>query len=78
LLFILNKETLVGGDYLRKVYGTQRLIEYLHSVDYPMTEEEINHLLLRKAIPHLSPINNILIFNLDHIDWWIKENPKTT
>ena len=53
---------------MRKVYGTQRLIEYLHSVDYPMTEEEVNNLLLRKVIPHLSPINNILIFNLDHID----------
>lgn len=72
------KETLAGGDYLRKVIGINRLIEYLHSVNYPMSEEKINELIQSKSIPHLRPINNMIAFNLDHIDWWIREQRTNT
>jgi len=56
---------------MRKVYGVKKLIAYLTSVDYPLTETDIHDHVLKKDIPHLSLINNMLVFDLDHIDWWI-------
>ncbi|MGG0249233.1 hypothetical protein ABEY24_12890 [Peribacillus frigoritolerans] len=53
---------------MRKAYGIKSLMIYLESVNYPIKEEEINDLILNKKIPHLRPIDNLLIFNLDHID----------
>ena len=58
---------------MRKAYGIKSLMIYLESENYPITEEEINDLILNKKIPHLRPINNLLIFNLDHIDGWISD-----
>ncbi|WP_267900798.1 hypothetical protein [Falsibacillus albus] len=42
-----------------------------------MNEEEINQLIIKKNIPHQRLMNNILVFNLDYIDWWI-DNRKVT
>ena len=50
---------------------------YLESVNYPITEEEIDDLILNKKIPHLRPIDNLLIFNLDHIDGWLSGKQST-
>ena len=61
---------------MRKVQGVKRLIAYFDSVNYPMTEEDLNDLMTQKEIPHTSPISTILIFDLNHIDWWIKEQNK--
>ncbi|PLR89770.1 hypothetical protein [Bacillus sp. T33-2] len=58
---------------MRKVYGIQKLIAYLASINYPLTEQQICDLIESKDIPHLRPINNMIVFNLDHIDWWVKE-----
>ncbi|WP_342603971.1 hypothetical protein [Peribacillus sp. FSL E2-0159] len=58
---------------MRKAYGIKGLIIYLESVNYPITEEEINDLILNKKIPHLRPIDNFQIFNLDHIDGWLSD-----
>ncbi|MFJ7310603.1 hypothetical protein [Peribacillus frigoritolerans] len=58
---------------MRKAYGIKSLMIYLESVNYPITEEEINDLILNKKIPHLRPIDNLLIFNLGHIDGWLSD-----
>lgn len=58
---------------MRKAYDIKSLMIYLESVNYPITEEEINDLILNKKIPHLRPIDNLLIFNLDHIDGWLSD-----
>ncbi len=61
---------------MRKVQGVKSLITYFDSVNYPMTEDDLIDLLTRKGIPHTSPISTIVIFDLNHIDWWIKEQNK--
>ena len=61
---------------MRKVHGVKILISYFNSVNYPMTEDDLIVLLTQKEIPHTSPISKILIFDLNHIDWWIKEQNK--
>ncbi|SDM76332.1 hypothetical protein SAMN05518871_102187 [Psychrobacillus sp. OK028] len=55
---------------MRRAYGVQKLSSYLDTVGYPLTEEEINDLIMNKQIPHLKPMTNMIVFNLDHIDWW--------
>jgi hypothetical protein len=57
---------------MRKIQGVKSLMAYFDSVNYPMTEENLIDLLARKELPHISPISSILIFDLNHIDWWIK------
>ena len=61
---------------MRKVQGVKRLIAYFDSVNYPMTEENLIILMTQREIPHTSPLSNILIFDLNHIDWWINEQNK--
>jgi hypothetical protein len=53
---------------MRRIQGIKNLIAYLVSVNYTMTEEEINDLILIKDIPHSRPISSIIIFDLDHKD----------
>ncbi|OAH57780.1 hypothetical protein AWH48_01810 [Domibacillus aminovorans] len=59
---------------MRNVHRIKQLISYLDSVDYPLTEEEIYDLILKREIPHKNPNNSLIVFDLDHIDWWINEN----
>jgi len=61
---------------MRKVQGVKSLMAYFDSVNYPMTEENLIDLMARKELPHISPISTIFIFDLNHIDWWIKEQNK--
>lgn len=56
---------------MRKVHGIKNLIEYLESVNFPLNEEDVNELILKREIPHNNPFGNIIIFDLNNIDWWI-------
>lgn len=56
---------------MRKVNGIPKLLAYLESVNYTLTEERIIELIHTKDIPHQRPYKELLVFNLDHIDWWI-------
>lgn len=58
---------------MRKVQGIESLIDYLESVDYPLSKEYLNGLIQKRDIPHNIPIRNMIIFDLAHIDWWIEE-----
>ncbi|EMF46248.1 hypothetical protein B481_1975 [Planococcus halocryophilus Or1] len=64
------------GIKLRKIQGLSKLVSYLESVGYPMTAEEITDLMLKRKIPHRKAYQDIIIFNLEHIDWWIAEQRK--
>ena len=59
---------------MRRAYGVKKLSLYLDTVGYPLTEKEIVDLITKKEIPHLKPMANMIVFNLDHIDWWISHN----
>lgn len=61
---------------MRKVQGIKSLIDYLDSVDYPLSEETVMELIEKRNLPHSIPIKNIIIFDLAHIDWWITERRK--
>jgi len=58
---------------MRKVHGIRNLIAYLESINFPLTEEQVNDLIVNKELPHLRPLEHIIVFNLDHIDWWISQ-----
>ncbi|EPD53242.1 hypothetical protein MHH33_10865 [Paenisporosarcina sp. FSL H8-0542] len=61
---------------MRKVQGVKSLMAYFDSVNYPMTKENLIDLMARKEVLHISPISVILLFELNHIDWWIKAHIK--
>lgn len=63
----------MGGDFLRKVVGINKLLSYLHSVSYPLSEEEVKRLIRSRNIPHKRLLGDTLLFNLDHVDTWIKQ-----
>lgn len=56
---------------MRKVRGVKSLVEYLESINCPISESTIYRLLRTKSIPfkRLSP--QVLIFDLDAIDRWL-------
>jgi len=58
---------------VRKVIGIPRLIAYLDQVGYPLTEDQIVQLMRGHVIPHSKPYQNIVSFDLDHIDSWISQ-----
>ncbi|ANU24814.1 hypothetical protein [Planococcus donghaensis] len=61
---------------MRKIQGISNLVTYLESVNYPVAAEQITELMLKRKIPHRKAYQDIVIFNLEHIDWWIAEQQK--
>ncbi|WP_050182699.1 hypothetical protein [Domibacillus robiginosus] len=59
---------------MRRIQGIPKLTSYLKAVNYPLTEKEIQDLIGNKKLPHKKLVNNIIIFDLDQIDWWINHN----
>ncbi|WP_050183427.1 hypothetical protein [Domibacillus robiginosus] len=59
---------------MRRIQGISKLTSYLKAVNYPLTEKEIHDLIENKKLPHKKLVNNIIIFDLDQIDWWINHN----
>ncbi|WP_050184398.1 hypothetical protein [Domibacillus robiginosus] len=59
---------------MRRIQGISKLTSYLKSVNYPLTEKEIRDLIENKKLPHKKIINNIIVFDLDQVDWWISHN----
>lgn len=56
---------------MRKVRGVKKLVEYLESINCPMSEGTIYRLLRTKSIPFRRPSPQVLIFDLDAIDKWL-------
>lgn len=55
---------------MRTVQGISSVLSYLESVDYPVTEEDIQELLSDMDASSISQSSH---FNLDHVDWWISQ-----
>jgi len=56
---------------MRKVRGIQNLIDYLSTINIPISKYAIEDALRKKAIPCARPTPRILIFDLDEIDSWV-------
>ncbi|WP_408634150.1 hypothetical protein [Planococcus lenghuensis] len=55
------------------MHGVKPLISYLASQNRSYSEAEIHELIAKKVLPHSNPMSNVLVFDLDHIDWWIDQ-----
>lgn len=62
---------------MSKIQGVKSLLTYLESVDYPITEGQLNDYLAKRKIPHSKTYGDIIFFDQAHIDWWIVEQRKT-
>lgn len=60
-----------------KIQGVPKLLEYLEQRSCPMTEEQIQQLLSKRTIPHARPYGDMILFDTNHIEWWIEEQRKT-
>jgi len=60
-----------------KIHGIENLIRYLDTVDYPLTEQQINEFLMAKTIPHSKPYGDLLVFERSHMEWWVALQRKT-
>ncbi len=58
---------------MRKIRGIKKLVEYLKSINCPMSESTINRLMKENKIPHHRPAPRIIIFDLDEIDKWLND-----
>ncbi|MGD6856583.1 hypothetical protein ACQCVO_16020 [Bacillus infantis] len=56
---------------MRKAYSIKELIAYLDMKDYPLSEEAILDLIQKRKLPHQRPFGSMIVFDLDHIDWWV-------
>ncbi|MGI2327139.1 hypothetical protein [Planococcus sp. YIM B11945] len=61
---------------MSKIQGIKNLMDYLETIDYPLTEQQIQLFLSEKQIPHSNSFGNTIFFNLSHIDWWVTEQRK--
>lgn len=61
---------------MRKVRGAKKLVDYLESIQCPMSESTIFRLMRTKDIPFSRPSPRVVIFDLDDIDMWISEGTK--
>lgn len=61
---------------MSKIQGVKSLLEYLESVDYPLSENQLHEFLARRKIPHKKSYGDTVFFDSAHIDWWITEQRK--
>ncbi|WP_203332694.1 hypothetical protein [Planococcus beigongshangi] len=54
-----------------KIQGVENLLVYLESVGYPLTEQQIDEFLRARTIPHSKPYGGIIVFDSNHIEWWM-------
>lgn len=56
---------------MRRVRGAKALVEYLTSIQCPMSESTIYRLIRSQSIPFRRPSPQVLIFDLNAIDHWL-------
>ncbi|WP_342508292.1 hypothetical protein [Sporosarcina sp. FSL K6-2383] len=59
---------------MRRIRGVKSLVEYLESIDCPISESTIYRLVRVKTIPFRRPSPQVLIFDLDDIDYWLSSD----
>lgn len=58
---------------MRKVRGVGNLVEYLKSINCPLSEATLYRLVRTSDIPFSRPAPRVLIFDLNKIDEWLGE-----
>lgn len=56
---------------MRKIRGVEALVNYLKSINCPMSKSTIYNLMRTKSIPFNKPTPGVLLFDLDKIDRWL-------
>lgn len=56
---------------MRRVRTVKALLEYLSSINCPMSRSTVNKLIRQKEIPFIRISDRVLIFDLDAIDNWL-------
>lgn len=56
---------------MRMVRGAKALVEYLESIQCPLSESTIYRLVKVRKIPFRRPSPQVLIFDLNAIDRWL-------
>lgn len=56
---------------MRKIRGIKRLVDYLESINCPMSVSTIQRLMRSDEIPYSRPAPRVIIFDLDLIDKWL-------
>lgn len=59
------------GVSLRKIRGVEKLVDYLSSINCPISKATIYRLMKTKSIPVIRPAPRVIIFDLDQIDKWL-------
>lgn len=61
---------------MRKIRGVENLVEYLKSVNCPMSSATLYRLVRKNDIPFGRPAPRVLIFDLNKIDEWLGIDPQ--
>lgn len=61
---------------IRKVRGVKNLVEYLESINCPISESTIYRLIRAQDIPFVRPTQRVLLFDLNDIDSWLGGDTK--
>ncbi|WP_313894916.1 helix-turn-helix domain-containing protein [Psychrobacillus sp.] len=56
---------------MRKIRGVKNLVDYLKSIDCPISESTLYRLVRKKEIPFNRPSPGVLLFDLNKIDEWL-------
>lgn len=56
---------------MRKIRGIEKLVEYLDSIDCPISRATMYRLMKTNSIPVIRPAPRVIIFDLDEIDKWL-------
>lgn len=59
---------------MRRVRGVKALVEYLISIQCPMSESTIYRLVKIRKIPFRRPSPQVFIFDLNAIDHWLSSD----
>ncbi|AQQ53533.1 hypothetical protein [Planococcus lenghuensis] len=60
---------------MKKIQGIENLLCYLALAGFPLTEEQVTHLLADKKLPHIR-YGHVTLFYEDHIDWWVRQQKR--
>ena len=56
---------------LRIIRGVKKLVQYLISINCPISEATLYRLVRTKEIPFHRPTERVLLFDLNEIDKWL-------
>lgn len=63
---------------MRRARGAKALVEYLASIECPLSESTIYRLVKVGKIPFRRPTPQVLIFDFDAIDHWLSSDFEET